>query len=46
MAGAPIFSIAQIASYTFTSRVEASDVKAYTVYNHMLLPSALYHFGR
>ena len=26
-------------STPFTSRVEACDVKAYTVYNHMLLPA-------
>ena len=40
MAGAPIFPSRRLRPTPFTSRVEVSGVKAYTVYNHMLLPSA------
>ena len=40
MAGAPIFPSRRLRPTPFTDRVEQAGAKAYTVYNHMLLPSA------
>ena len=40
MAGAPIFPSRRLRPTPFTDRVEKAGVKAYTVYNHMLLPTA------
>ncbi|MGC6536137.1 MAG: dimethylsulfoniopropionate demethylase [Candidatus Puniceispirillaceae bacterium] len=40
MAGAPIFPSRRLRATPFTARVEQAGVKGYTVYNHMLLPTA------
>lgn len=40
MPGFPIFASRRIRQTPFTERVEASGLSGYTVYNHMLLPTA------
>ena len=40
MTGAPIFPTRRLRATPFTARVEAAGVSGYTVYNHMLLPTA------
>lgn len=40
MAGAPISKSRRLRSTPYTDRVEANGVTGYTIYNHMLLPTA------
>ena len=40
MSGFPVFASRRVRATPFTPRVEAAGLSAYTVYNHMLLPSS------